>query len=500
MVCRMAEQGEEVFPGARIGQDDPRYPTLVRGFNLRWVGKPDFVQLCGSPKQVLETVRQAYQEGKRITVRSGGHCYENFVCENKEGVIIDLSPMQAVYEEPGTGLICIEGGATLWNVYNALYREYNATLPGGSCYSVGAGGHLTGGGYGLLSRLHGVTSDHLAAVELVRVNGKGEAELLTVRSDSSDPVEQDMFWAHTGGGGGNFGIVTRFWFKVVSTPEVAWLSTLAWNWKDLRSEDEFADLIKRYGEWHAANSAPKSEFAPLFALLALKQKTAEDSQIVLTIQVAEDNRKLLEEFETAMGMNMPASTLQVAPVGHYGIASPSGEARSLPWLFATQALNGVGKNEYGKYKSAYMKRAFPQAQIETMWKYLHDEPNPTAAEALVQVDSYGCQINAVPEEETAVAQRSSVMKLQYQTYWTNPEHEAANLDWIRSFYEEMYGPEGPMPDDTMDGCFVNYPDADLKNWQHLYYKGNYPRLQKAKAACDPHNVFHHQQSIELPSE
>jgi FAD/FMN-containing dehydrogenase len=401
----MADPCKPVFPGERIGEGDPRYPTLVRGFNLRWVGKPKYVQLCGDAGQVLETVRQAYQEGQRITVRSGGHCYEDFVCENEGGVIIDLSPMHEVYAEPSTGLVCIEGGATLWNVYNTLYREYGLTLPGGSCYSVGAGGHLTGAGYGLLSRLHGVTSDHLEAVELVRVNAAGEAELIQASRVSSDPAEQDIFWAHTGGGGGNFGIVTRFWFRAVPAPKVAWLSSLAWNWKEL-DEGQFAEVIQRYGDWHVANSAPDSPFAPLFALLALKQKVAEDSQIVLTIQVAEDNRKLLEEFEAAMGKNMPAPVPQQAPAGHYGIASPSGEARSLPWLFATQALDGEGKNQFGKYKSAYMKQAFPKKQVEAMWKHLREEPNLTASEALLQVDSYGCQVNAVAPDATAVAQRS----------------------------------------------------------------------------------------------
>jgi hypothetical protein len=92
------------------------------------------------------------------------------------------------------------------------------------------------------------------------------------------------------------------------------------------------------------------------------------------------------------------------------------------------------------------------------------------------------------------------MKLQYQTYWTQPEHEKANLDWIGGFYEDMYGSSGPVPDETMDGCFVNYPDVDLQDWQNLYYKENYPRLQQAKKLCDPHDVFHHQQSIELPSQ
>lgn len=64
--------------------------------------------------------------------------------------------------------------------------------------------------------------------------------------------------------------------------------------------------------------------------------------------------------------------------------------------------------------------------------------------------------------------------------------------------ENSYGDKGPRPDDVMDGCFVNYPDPDLIDWQHLYYKGNYERLQKVKQQWDPLNVFWHKQSLELP--
>jgi FAD binding domain/Berberine and berberine like len=482
--------GGEVFPGATIDRLDPRYPTMVRGFNLRWVGNPDYVKVCGDADQVLATVQRAFDEEKRITVRSGGHCYEDFVCDNQEGVLIDLSPLNGVYED-GASRFCVEGGATLWNVYNALYRDYGVTLPAGSCYAVGAGGHFTGGGYGLLSRLHGLTCDYLAAVELVRVDSQGRAELITVGRDSPDPDERDVFWAHTGGGGGNFGIVTRFWFEdPPPAPQTVSLASLSWNWKDL-SEEDFAGLIQRYGDWFVANSDPGSRFAPLFALLHLNQMASESSQISLTVQVAEDDEALLREFVGEVSGSLPPA---------------SGEPRGIQWLFATQLLDGMNPNEYGKYKSAYMNEGFPPHQIEALWRYLREEPNRAAAQALVQVDSYGCQVNAVAPDATAVAQRSSVMKLQYQTYWNNEavdgrpkdmaRAEEENLAWIRGLYGEMYGPEGPVPDGTMDGCFVNYPDVDLRDWQYLYYKENYPRLQRAKSLSDPLDVFHHQQSIE----
>jgi hypothetical protein len=148
-----------------------------------------------------------------------------------------------------------------------------------------------------------------------------------------------------------------------------------------------------------------------------------------------------------------------------------------------------------KYKSAYMIEPFPGDQIECMWRYLSapEDPNPAS---LLQIDSYGCQVNAVAPDATPVPQRSSVMKLQYQAYWNLASQDAQNLAWIRDFYTGMYGEAGPTPDGTVDGCYVNYPDTDLGDWQYLYYKENYPRLQRAKARWVPHNVFHHKQTPE----
>ncbi len=77
-----------VFAGSKVQPDDFRYSTLVRGFNQRWVGTPQYVQVCGDVSQVLATVQQAVDENLRITVRGGGHCYENFVSGNHGGVII----------------------------------------------------------------------------------------------------------------------------------------------------------------------------------------------------------------------------------------------------------------------------------------------------------------------------------------------------------------------------------------------------------------------------
>jgi len=485
----------QIYPGEQVSPADPRYATLVRGFNLRWVGKPAYVALCGDAAQVVQAVQRAVDDGRRITVRGGGHCYEDFVSGNDGGVIIDLSPMMAVWRDAGSGWYGIEGGATLWNVYSQLYREFGVTLPAGSCYSVGVGGHVTGGGYGLLSRLYGLTVDYLQAVEVVHVTKEGRAEVITVSRDASNADEQDLIWGHLGGGGGNFGIVTKFFFRdLPPAPAEARILSHAFNWSTL-DLPAFRRLIQNYGNFMAANSGVDSPYKGLFSLLHISQKAA--GQIGLTAQYVGPQPDLLTEFARAVEDGLPQPVANAVAAGQSRPVGHPTDFRVLPWLAATQMLNGSGRNERGKYKSAYMLKPFPDVQIDVMWEFLANPIHPNT-QALLQVDSYGCQVNAVDPAATPVAQRSSIMKLQHQTYWTDPADDAVNLEWIRSFYTAMYGDQGPRPDEVMDGCYVNYPDVDLQDWPTLYYKENYARLQRVKARWDPHNVFNHQQSIRLP--
>ena len=464
------------FPGARVGPNDPRYATLSMGFNQRWVGTPSYIELVANTGQVVRAVRDAVHGQRRITVRGGGHCYEDFVSANAGGVIIDMSQMNAVYLADD-GTFCAEGGATNWDAYEQLYKGYGVTLPGGSCYSVGLGGHVCGGGYGLLSRKFGLIVDYLAAVEVVVVDR--DRTVRSVTAVPGDPHTADLFWAHTGGGGGNFGVITRYYFRdLPQPPQQAFLATTTWNWQELTPE-RFRALLTNYGQFMLANSAPGSPYSDLFALLKLTHRSA--GQISMTTQFTGAHQRLLDDF---LG--------QVAA----GVGSSVSDVRRMPWLQATQTLNGSGPNQRGKYKSAYMVQPFPLHQIDSIYRALIDT-NYANPQALLQVDSYGCQINTRNPHETAVAQRSSIMKLQYQTYWTDPAKDDDNLRWIRRFYADVYSPTGgiPQPDGVTDGCYVNYPDVDLQNWPELYYKDNYARLQRVKARWDPNDIFHHRQSI-----
>jgi FAD/FMN-containing dehydrogenase len=490
------EKACPVFPGSRVLPADPRYRTLSRGFNQRFEGKPAYIEVCGSAEQVRAAVQLAVDHHLRITVRCGGHCYEDFVSGNTGGVIIDLAPLGCISRERDD-LYGVDGGCTLWDLVRQLYRRFGVTLPAGTCSSVGVGGHVTGGGYGPLCRKHGLTVDYLAAVELVRVNKQGKAEIAMARRDAATGSERELLWAHCGGGGGNFGIVTRFWFKgLPPAPEEAYLVRINWDWKEINLK-AFRHLLTEFGTFLEEQSGPNSSYKDLFSELHLNHQSAGKIGVV-ALHVGKETTPADDFVDRIKPPGVPLR-LEGGDQG-----KPYG--RRMPWLEATQTLNPSGDNLRSKHKGAFMRRRFPKEQIEVLWKFLTDEHYHNK-NASLQIDSYGGQVNAVASPATAFPHRDSIMILQYQTHWPSArgrseqgDGDDTNLEWIRKFYASMYGERGPYPDDIVDGTYVNFPDVDLKNWQYLYYKANYPRLQQVKKSSDPLNIFNHAQSVELPEK
>ena len=142
--------------------------------------------------------------------------------------------------------------------------RWGVTLPGGIGTGVGMGGHVAGGGFGPLSRSYGQISDHLYAVETVVVDANGKATAVTATREDDDP-HRDLWWAHTGGGGGNFGVATRFWFRsrdrqgddsallLPTRPSGHTMASVAWRWADL-DEEQVTTLVGNYMRWCQRNS------------------------------------------------------------------------------------------------------------------------------------------------------------------------------------------------------------------------------------------------------
>lgn len=495
----------------RITEGDERYEALSQGFNQRWVARPDCVALVSSTEEVEEVVGEAVARGQRISVRSGGHCYENFVCNADVDVIVDLSGMDRVQrDERG---FCLGAGATNWRLYTHLYRPFGVAVPGGSCYSVGAGGHISAGGFGLLSRQFGLTVDYLRAVEVVVVDEDGNAEAVIAERDDEDRDLRELCWAHTGGGGGNFGVITRYWMRedLPRPPKDVWLSGAQFTWSDL-GEEGFTRLVGNFGRFFARHGGRGDRYADLFAILQLTHISKGQLGLVVQLDATRaDSGAKLGSFYDAVLDDVDAEAQHFAmQVGEHAPLQPlTLQGRVMPWIQATQSLNGSGENRRGKYKSAYHRTAFTDGHIAAFYKHLSD-PDYHNPDALLQIDSYGCEINRT-DIDTAVAQRDSVLKLQYQTYWTDPGDDDTHLSWIRGFYADVYrDTDGvPAPGGDTDGCYIGYPGVDLGDrdwnrgdvpWSRLYYKDHYPRLQQVKARWDPNDAFRHAQSIRLPDE
>jgi FAD/FMN-containing dehydrogenase len=467
----------------RVRPDDPRYEDLVRRGNRRFVGTPDEVRVVGSTAQVVEAVRDAVRSGRRVAVRAGGHGFEGFVDDPEVRVLIDLSGLTRVYFDRERSAYAVEAGATLGEMYRTLYLGWGVTIPGGSCPGVGAGGHIAGGGYGRLSRLHGLAADHLYAVEVVVVDKAGDVRAVVATCEPSDP-RRELWWAHTGGGGGNFGVVTRYWFRSLPAPPPRMVNfSVTWPW-DGMDERGFRRLAGNFGVWCARNSEPGTTGARLYSELVLNRRAT--GVHVLIGQVPANAAHLVDEHVAALGNGVGVT--------------PSRSQETLPWLAATLGhVDDDGKGWRLKVKSAFHRTGLTARQRAAA-HHLTRTGYETAAGS-VSLNTYGGAINSVRPGATATAQRDSTMLLFYLTGWADPAEDARHIGWIREFYRDMYADTGGVP---AAGAYVNYPDIDLADptqntsgrpWHHLYYGANFPRLQAVKSRWDPRDGFRHALSV-----
>lgn len=504
---------------------DQQFPDLIRALNARYVANPDSVRVIDAPSQVAGILTEAVNANKRVTIRSGGHCLEDFVYNSSTQIVLDLSNMNGVYYEPVKNAICVEAGATLLDVYEKLYAAWGVTIPGGICYSVGMGGHVSGGGWGMLVRRNGLVVDHLYAVEVVTVTADGTVKTVHATREPSDP-HRELWWAHTGGGGGNFGVVTRYYFRSLGAtgtnprqllpkpPAEVLFSAVSWAWSDL-TKDEFVRLVQNYASWHVANIGPDSPNRFVTSFLLLNHRSNGQIGLVTQVDAAAPNaQQLLDDYLAYMnqGIDTPQGAL-TEQMGDVAAMPQFAQAKRMPWLQATRFAGTTNPllNDptlRAEYKSAYMRANFPLAQAEALHKHLTrtDIDNPKIN---IQLTPYGGQANAVAEADTAAAHRGAAFKMLWSVLWNDASEDAKYIAWTRESYEETYADTGgvPVPNAVTDGCYVNYPDADLSDpqrnrssvpWSVLYYKGNYARLQQVKKKYDPRNFFRHSQSVQLP--
>ncbi len=490
---------------------DPLYRDLqLRGYNRRFVGTPDSVFVVAGTDQVVDAVDAAVASGRRLAVRSGGHCVEGLVDDPAVECVIDLGQMDSVYYDRHRRAFAVEAGATLGRVYQALDMRWGVTLPGGIGTGVGMGGHVTGGGFGPLSRSYGHISDHLYAVEAVVVDEDGRARAVTATREEDDP-HRDLWWAHTGGGGGSFGVATKFWFRsrdrqgddptrlLPKRPSGHTMASVAWRWPDL-DEEKLTALVNDYLRWCERNSSPGSAAASVFGTLMLFGR--DFGVVTLSGQVdpgQPHGREALDTYFAEVTANVPdgiETTRDDAPWQHTTINAP--DVPDVLGLPAAQLRS--------KTKGALLRSALDGSQVRTIVERLSGDDHRWRG-AIAGFVTWGGEINALSPRDAAVAERESVALFSVGSFWDDPAEDEKHLTWTRALYRDVFAATGgvPVPNERTGGCFVNWPDTDLVEgewnqsgvpWSALYYGGNYEKLQDAKRRWDPHRVFNHALAVE----
>ncbi len=490
-----------------IGPDDPRYRAVVeKRFNKRFRASPDYVRLAGTTAEVVSAVEDAVREGRRLAVTSGGHCLEGFVSDPDVRVIVDVSPMKRVDYDADRHAVVVEAGATVGETFRALFERWGIVLPLGEHPAIGMGGHVVGGAFGFLCRQLGLAADYLYAVEVVTVDQHGRASSVVATREPSDP-NLDLWWAHTGGGGGNFGVVTRYWFRpphasgedpaalLPSAPESITTFKAEWDWSHI-GQSSFLQLLRKHGIWSERNSGADSPNASLWTLLEIHRKQF---------------GKIIVRGVSTAGAGAERQVNDHLAALSEGIESPKGrELARMSWLgFALNPLPDLFAAPPGgvsaKVKDALLKRRFTDRQAAVAYEWLTSADHDVMG-GMLGLATYGGRINTVAPEATASAQRGAILDMACTTGWLDPGDEARNLAWVRGFYRELFAETGgvPVPGDAYEGAFINHPDTDLADpalntsgvpWHTLYYGENYPRLQRVKARWDPRDVFRHPLSI-----
>ncbi|TMQ58829.1 MAG: FAD-binding oxidoreductase [Candidatus Eisenbacteria bacterium] len=491
----------------RIGPGDPRYLAVVdKRFNKRFRASPDYVRLVCSTDQVVSAVEEALMQGRRLAVTSGGHCLEGFVSDAGVRVIIDVSPMKRVYYDAERGAVAVEAGATVGETFRALFETWGVVIPLGEYPEIGMGGHVSGGAFGFLCRQLGLAADYLYAVEVVTVDEGGRASGVVATRETSDP-HRDLWWAHTGGGGGNFGVVTRYWFRspeasgedpaglLPRAPESITTFKAEWSWSDM-DEPAFLRLLRNHGVWCERNSNADSPNASLWTLFEIHRKQL---------------GKIVVRGVTTAGAAAERQVDDHLAALSEGVLAPHGrELARMSWLeFALNPFPDLFAAPPGgvsvKVKDALLKKRLTDRQIGVAYDYLTRTDHDVMG-GMLGLATYGGRINTVAPDATASAHRDSILDMACTTGWLNPREEEKNLRWVRAFYRDLLAESGgvPVPSEAYDGAFINHPDTDLPDpvlntsgvpWHTLYYKANYPRLQRIKARWDPRDVFRHALSI-----
>lgn len=441
--------------GALLRPGDAGYDESRTIWNAMIDRRPALIARCAGAADVILAVNFARTNGLLLAVRGGGHNIAgNAVCEG--GMMIDLSPMKLVCVDPQTRTAHVGPGATLGDLDHET-QAFDLATPTGINSTTGVAGLTLGGGFGWLSRKLGMTIDSLIAADVVTADGK-----LLRASERENP---DLFWALRGGGG-NFGIVTRFEFRLHPVGPNVLAGLVVYPIDQARSVlQQYRAFAKTLPDesaaWVVMRKAPPLPFLP--------ESIHGQEVVIFALFHGGDPQQGQAIFEPLRGFGKP--------VGEHIGAQPL-----VAWQTAFDPLLTPGARNYWKSHNFI---DLDDGLIDVALEYVRQLPSPHTE---IFIGQLGGAMSRVAADATAYSDRAAQYVMNVHGRWENAAEDESCVAWCR----RLFAAAAPY---ATGGVYVNFLTEDESDRVAKAYGGNFQRMAQVKATYDPTNLFHLNQNV-----
>ncbi|MBA0657371.1 hypothetical protein Goklo_009660 [Gossypium klotzschianum] len=434
------------------------------------------------------------KHGLQVRTRSGGHDFEGLSYTSAYKVpfvVIDLVNLRSVRVNVEKATAWVESGATVGELYDEIARKSKTLgFPAGICPTLGVGGHLSGGGYGLLFRKYGLGADNVIDARLIDVKGR----ILDKKS-----MGEDLFWAIRGGGGGTFGIVLAWKLKLVAVPANVTVFTVR---KTL--EQNATKLVHR---WQSiAHKFPKE----MYPSIAIARVNSSEDEEKMTIQASFTSVFLgsIEELIPLMEEKFPQLGIVKEDCFEMSWAESNLCATQCPIGVSLETLlersqKSVLSKTFFKAKSDYVKQLIPESAFQGLWPKFYEDGAKFASMVFV---AFGGKMEEISETESPYPHRAgNLYSILYVVDWEEEENKTLNkfMSWMRRVYNYMT----PYVSKSPREAYSNYRDLDIEAnkinndkesyaearvWGLKNFKNNFDRLVHIKTKVDSQNFFRHE--------
>ena len=414
---------------------DPEYDSARAVWNAMVDRRPAAIARCASTADVVAALRYGREAGLEIGVRCGGHSFLGLPVVDG-GLLLDLSAMNSVQVDPANRRARVGGGALLGALDTASQR-YGLATTAGNVSHTGVGGLTLGGGIGWLARAYGLTCDNVVSYQLVTADG---AVLRVTESD-----HPDLFWALRGGGG-SFGVVTEFEFRLHP------IGTQALSVDLFHDLDDAGTALRGWRDLFAE--------APRQATPVARVGRSDDGRPIASIGYVwvgdvDEGRRLLPAYRA--------------------IGKPTGQRiRELTYLDLQTRSDDVERHALRRYCKGHYLRTLPDPAIDA---FLAQDNNPGARLTL-----NGGAVADVPDDATAYSHRDALVEFTTGDDWTDPAEDESRITATRTYAAGL--------EPYTSGSYVNtIADNDPGVVHRAYSSGKLTRLRQVKDTYDPADVF-----------